>query len=122
MTLLLSSKAGSVTSLHQLLYQCKILLLQQLIAACTQLFISFISGVPSEYPSQHLAQMGDCRSATANKYSQEELLLMKTQDVKYVALKAQTEAKARPATIASCQAGLMTFKDLKLVHSSVFWV
>lgn len=32
-------------------------------------------------------------TAQANKYSQEELRLMKTQDVKYVALKAQVDAK-----------------------------
>ncbi len=33
------------------------------------------------------------RSAEANKYSQEELQLMKTQDIKYIDLKAQAEAK-----------------------------
>lgn len=33
------------------------------------------------------------RSTEANKYSQDELRLMKTQDIGYLALKAQTEAK-----------------------------
>lgn len=33
------------------------------------------------------------RSAEANKFSQDELRLMKTQDVKYIELKAQQEAK-----------------------------
>lgn len=34
-----------------------------------------------------------CSSTQANKYTQQELLLMKTQDVKYVELKSRTEAK-----------------------------
>jgi U3 small nucleolar RNA-associated protein 11 len=34
------------------------------------------------------------RTTEANKYSQEELLLMKTQDIKYVDLKSRSEAKA----------------------------
>jgi hypothetical protein len=34
-----------------------------------------------------------CRSTQANKYSQEELLLMKTQDVKYLDTKSRSEAK-----------------------------
>lgn len=33
------------------------------------------------------------RSAEVNKYTQEELRLMKTQDIKYIDLKAQAEAK-----------------------------
>lgn len=33
-----------------------------------------------------------CRSTQANKYSQEELLLMKTQDVKYLDTKSRSEA------------------------------
>ncbi|GIL75178.1 hypothetical protein Vretimale_7877 [Volvox reticuliferus] len=35
----------------------------------------------------------DGRRTQANKYSQEELLLMRTQDVKYLSMKATTEAK-----------------------------
>ena len=35
-------------------------------------------------------------AAPANKYSQEELRLMKSQDAGYLTLKAQAEAKARP--------------------------
>lgn len=35
------------------------------------------------------------RSTEANKYTQDELRLMKTQDVNYLALKAQAEAKVR---------------------------
>jgi len=46
------------------------------------------------YPSNPLTSP-HCRSAEANKYSQVELRLMKTQDIKYIALKAQTEAKVR---------------------------
>jgi hypothetical protein len=33
-----------------------------------------------------------CRSTEANKYTQQELLLMKTQDAKYLGLKSRTEA------------------------------
>lgn len=33
-----------------------------------------------------------CRSTQANKYSQQELLLMKTQDVKYLDTKSRSEA------------------------------
>lgn len=39
-----------------------------------------------------------CSSTEANKYSQEELRLMKTQDMRYVSLKAQAETKARLAS------------------------
>lgn len=38
----------------------------------------------------------------ANKYSQDELRLMKTQDVKYIALKAQQEAKVGGAATKLC--------------------
>lgn len=38
----------------------------------------------------------NCRRTVANKYSQEELLLMRTQDVGYTSMKRQVEAKVRP--------------------------
>ena len=37
--------------------------------------------------------VGVCSATQANKYSQEQLQLMKGQDIKYVALKSQAEAK-----------------------------
>jgi hypothetical protein len=42
------------------------------------------------------------RSTEANKYSQEELRLMRTQDVGYLTLKAQAEAKVRARRAARC--------------------
>lgn len=41
----------------------------------------------------------------ANKYSQEELRLMKTQDIGYLQLKAQTEAKVGCLRLSVCCAG-----------------
>lgn len=47
-----------------------------------------------------------CRSTQANKYSQEELLLMKTQDVKYLDTKSRSEAKVgRQAEIQAAECG-----------------
>lgn len=52
-----------------------------------------------------------CRSTEANKYSQQELLLMKTQDAKYLGLKSRTEAAvshryAWQALLLPCQQSL----------------
>ena len=48
-------------------------------------------GLTREVP----ACLSVCHRDEANKYSQEELRLMKTQDVAYLNLKSQTEARVR---------------------------
>ena len=48
------------------------------------------------------SQLALCSATEANKYSQEQLQLMKGQDIKYVALKSQAEAKVSlPPTLTT---------------------
>lgn len=50
-------------------------------------------------------QAGRACREKANKYTQEELRLMKTQDVKHIALQAQAEAKVGAASSMSAFCG-----------------
>ena len=45
-----------------------------------------------------------CSTSEPNKYSQEELALMRTQDVKYVAMKERVEAEVRGQSSAQSAA------------------
>ena len=51
-------------------------------------------------PCKYQAPFVTCSITEANKYTQEELRFMKSQDASYMALKAQTELKVR--LIAAC--------------------
>lgn len=50
---------------------------------------------PARVTPLHTGGVAVAPSAVANKYSQEELRLMKSQDVGYLTLKSQAEAKVR---------------------------
>lgn len=58
------------------------------------------------------------RSAVANKYTQEELRLMKTQDIKYVDLKAQLEARVNCSVASEAQICFSVPKALKLIAAA----
>eukprot|EP00882_Tetradesmus_deserticola_P034286 GHRQ01039288.1.p1 GENE.GHRQ01039288.1~~GHRQ01039288.1.p1 ORF type:complete len:110 (-),score=22.16 GHRQ01039288.1:255-584(-) len=52
----------------------------------------FVAAVPAAVELLIRSLLPACRSTEANKYTQQELLLMKTQDAKYLGLKSRTEA------------------------------
>ena len=59
-----------------------------------------------------------CRTTVANKYSQEELAFMRTQDSGYLRLKAQTEAKVCSSTLSTAAQTAFTFTS---THSHDCW-
>ena len=58
--------------------------------------------IPSIVPAKHLLTVWSlsCSITEANKYTQEELRFMKSQDASYMALRAQTEMKVHPFSLA----------------------